>query len=75
VPEIGVGQLIFWGVILVVVLVIFITHPRLAMYFLFTIFSGRGRGGGGFGGGFGGGGGGFSGGGGRSGGGGASGSW
>lgn len=53
------------------------THPSLAAWLLFTVASGRGRGGGGFtgGGGFSGGGGGFSGGGGRSGGGGASGSW
>jgi len=57
-------------------LIFFITHPSLATYFLFSIFSGGsgyGRGGG-FGGGFGGGGG-FSGGGGRSGGGGARGGW
>lgn len=53
-------------------LILFITHPTLALWLLFSIFSG-GRGGG-RGGGFGGGGG-FSGGGGRSGGGGASGSW
>jgi uncharacterized protein len=58
-----------------------ITHPSLAVYLLFSIFSGGGGGrGGGFGGGGGGfggggGGGGYSGGGGRSGGGGASGSW
>jgi uncharacterized protein len=65
------GQLIFYGIIGVIVLIIFVTHPSLAMYLLFSILSG-GRGGGDWGGG---GGGGFSGGGGRSGGGGASGSW
>jgi len=60
-----VGGLIFF-------LILFITNPSLALWLLFSMFSG-GRGGrGGFGGG---GGGGFSGGGGRSGGGGASGSW
>jgi len=53
----------------ILVLVLFVTHPTLAMYFLFSIFNG----GGGFGGG--GGGGGFGGGGGRSGGGGARGGW
>ncbi len=52
-------------------LILFITHPTLALWLLFSMFTG-GRGGG-RGGGFGGGG--FSGGGGRSGGGGASGSW
>ncbi len=52
-------------------LILLITHPGLALWLLFNIFSGGGRGGGGWGGG----GGGFSGGGGRSGGGGASGSW
>ena len=53
-------------------LIIFITNPSLAMYLLFSILSGGGRGGRDS---WGGGGGGFSGGGGRSGGGGASGSW
>jgi uncharacterized protein len=52
-------------------LILFITHPSLALWLLFNILSG-GRGGGGN---WGGGGGGFSGGGGRSGGGGASGGW
>jgi len=52
-------------------LILFITHPSLALWLLFNILSG-GRGGGGS---WGGGGGGFSGGGGRSGGGGASGGW
>jgi uncharacterized protein len=68
------GQLILYGIIGVIILIIFVTHPSLAMYLLFSILSG-GRGGGDWGGGGGGGGGGFSGGGGRSGGGGASGSW
>lgn len=57
----------------IVFLIIFITHPSLALWLLFNMLSGvRG---GGFGGSGGGGGGGFSGGGGRSGGGGASGGW
>lgn len=70
------GQMILYGIIALIVLAVFVTHPSLAMYLLFSILSGgRGggrddwRGGGGFGGG------GFSGGGGSSGGGGASGSW
>jgi uncharacterized protein len=66
------GQLIFFGIIGLVVLIIFVTNPSLAIYLLFSILSG-GRGGGDWGGG--GGGGSFGGGGGRSGGGGASGSW
>jgi len=53
-------------------LILAITHPGLAVWLLFSLFSGGNRGGGG---GFGSGGGGFSGGGGSSGGGGASGSW
>jgi uncharacterized protein len=57
-------------------LILLITNPSLALWLLFSIFSGgRGGGRGGWGGGGGFGGGGFSGGGGRSGGGGASGSW
>jgi len=52
----------------IVFLIILITNPRLALWLLYTLLSGGGRGGGG-------GGGGFSGGGGRSGGGGASGGW
>jgi uncharacterized protein len=60
---------VFGGLIGLVFLVLFITHPRLALMLLWSILSG-GRGG--FGGG---GGGGFSGGGGRSGGGGARGGW
>lgn len=68
-PPLSAGRLIFYGVIGLLLLVLFITNPRLAMFLLWSIFSG-GRGGGG-----GGGGGGFGGGGGRSGGGGASGSW
>lgn len=68
------GQLIFYGVLALLFLVLLVTHPELAMALLFTI--GRGGGGGFGGGGFGGGGGGgFGGGGGRSGGGGARGSW
>jgi uncharacterized protein len=63
---------IFVVVAAIFFLILLITHPSLALWLLFSIFSG-GRGGGG--GGWGGGGGGFSGGGGRSGGGGASGSW
>ncbi len=65
------GQLIFFGIIGILILVFGITHPALAFYFLSSILSG----GGGYGRGGSGGGGGFSGGGGRSGGGGASGSW
>jgi uncharacterized protein len=65
------GQLILYGIIGLIILIVLVTHPSLAMYLLFSILSG-GRGGGDGGGG---GGGGFSGGGGRSGGGGASGSW
>ena len=62
-------QLIFFAIIGIVALFIFITNPSLAMFLLFSILGGGGRGGGGdYGGGFGGGGG-------RSGGGGASGSW
>jgi uncharacterized protein len=65
------GQLIFFGIIGLIVLFVFITNPSLAIYLLFSLLSG-GRGGGDSGGG---GGGSFGGGGGRSGGGGASGSW
>lgn len=69
------GRLLFLGIVGILLLVLFITHPRLGMLVLWTLFSG-GRGGGWGGGGWGGGGGGgFGGGGGRSGGGGASGSW
>jgi uncharacterized protein len=68
----SIAQLIFFGIIGLIALFVFITNPTLAMYLLFSIFSGGGGGrrdrddwgGGGFGGG-----------GGRSGGGGASGSW
>lgn len=63
------GQMIFYGIIGVLVLILFITNPSLAFFLLASILSGGGRGGGGLGGG------GFRGGGGRSGGGGASGSW
>jgi uncharacterized protein len=71
------GQLIIYGIIGIVLLIVLATNPSLAIWLLMSIMSGgnrRSRGGwGGGGGGFGGGG--FSGGGGRSGGGGASGSW
>jgi uncharacterized protein len=71
------GQLIVYGIIGIVLLIVLATNPSLAIWLLMSIMSGgnrRSRGGwGGGGGGFGGGG--FSGGGGRSGGGGASGSW
>ncbi len=65
------AQLIIYGIIGIIFLIILATNPSLAIYLLASMLSGgRGRhGGGGFGGG------GFSGGGGRSGGGGASGSW
>jgi uncharacterized protein len=66
-------NMILVGIAVVFFIILFITNPSLALWLLFSIFSG-GRGGGGRGG-WGGGGGGFSGGGGRSGGGGASGSW
>ena len=68
------AQLIFYGIIGIIVLFVLITNPSLAMYLLFSILSGGGGGRRGDDG-WGGGGGGFSGGGGRSGGGGASGSW
>src|SRR5215475_1240059 len=65
------GQLILFGIIGIVLLIVFITNPSLAIWLLMSIMSGGGRsrddGWGGGGGGFGGGG--------RSGGGGASGSW
>lgn len=64
-------QTIFIIIAAIFFLILFITHPTLALWLLFNIMSG-GRGGGGWGGG---GGGGFRGGGGRSGGGGASGGW
>jgi uncharacterized protein len=74
------GQLIIYGIIGIVLLIVLATNPSLAVWLLMSIMSGGNRrsrggwGGGGFGGGgFGGGG--FGGGGGRSGGGGASGSW
>jgi uncharacterized protein len=60
-------QKIIIGIAILGFLILLITNPSLAIYLLFSILSGGGRGGGG--------GGGFSGGGGRSGGGGASGSW
>jgi uncharacterized protein len=67
------GQLIMGAIVLIGLLILFITHPRMALFLLWSFMSG-GRGGGFGGGGFGGGGG-FSGGGGRSGGGGARGGW
>src|SRR5262245_50422772 len=68
------GQIIFYGIIGIVILVILATNPSLAIWLLMSMMSGGGRGSrDGSGGGWGGGGG-FSGGGGRSGGGGASGS-
>jgi uncharacterized protein len=63
---IGMGSWIVIAVVGLAFLVLAITHPSMAVWLLFSLFSG-GRGGGGDGG--------FSGGGGRSGGGGASGSW
>lgn len=69
-PSFSVGEFILIGIAVLFFLVLFITHPSLAIWLLFSILSG-GRGGGGGWGGRGG----FRGGGGRSGGGGASGSW
>jgi uncharacterized protein len=76
------AELIVYGIIGLIVLIIFATHPSLVLYLLANMFIGGRRGGGddwgggwSSGGGWGGGGGGWSGGGGRSGGGGASGSW
>ena len=86
-PPVGISrpptllELIFFGIIGLLVLGFLATHPSLAVYLLLSLLSGgnrRGGGGGGWssgGGGGGWGGGGWSGGGGRSGGGGASGSW
>jgi len=70
-PELTPAQMIFYGLIALVMLIFLITHPRLAFYLLLQILSSGGgrRGSGGSGGGS------FRGGGGRSGGGGASGSW
>ena len=67
------GKLIVLGLGALGLLILLVTHPRLALLLLWTTASGGRGGGGGFGGG--GGGGGFRGGGGRSGGGGARGSW
>jgi uncharacterized protein len=66
--------MILGGLALVALLLFAITHPRMALFLMWSLMSG-GRGGGFGGGGFGGGGGGFGGGGGRSGGGGARGGW
>jgi uncharacterized protein len=72
-PQLRLWHLVVGGILLLLLIGLFITHPGLAWLLLMQIASGRGGGGrGGWGGG---GGGGFSGGGGRSGGGGASGSW
>jgi uncharacterized protein len=79
--EIGIGQLIVYGIFALIALAVFATNPSMATWLLLSMLSGGGGrrrgGGGGWGGGGGGwgGGGGFSGGGGSSGGGGASGSW
>src|SRR5262249_31315362 len=74
-PTMPVSQIVLFAILGVGLLILFITNPSLAMYFLWAILSG-GRGGGfGGGGSSDGGGGGCSGGGGRSGGGGARGSW
>lgn len=66
------SQKLFWGVVMIALLILFITNPRLAFLLLWSLASGGSRRSSGWGGG---GGGGFGGGGGRSGGGGASGSW
>ncbi len=66
------GQIILFGIVGIILLIVFITNPSLAIWLLMSIMSGGGRSRDD---GWGGGGGGFSGGGGRSGGGGASGSW
>ena len=71
-PGPSLAQLVFFGILGLIALVVLATHPSLAMWLLISILSGgggRNRDG------WGGGGGGFGGGGGRSGGGGASGSW
>lgn len=67
------GQIILYGIIGIVILIVLATNPSLAIWLLMSMMSGGSRSRDGWGGG--GGGGGFSGGGGRSGGGGASGSW
>lgn len=75
--ELTIGQLVFYGIIGLILLAVFATNPSMATWILLSMLSGGGhrrRGGGGFGGGFGGGGG-YRGGGGSFGGGGASGSW
>lgn len=64
-------QLLFYGIVIVLLIIMFVTHPSFTVYLLLNILSG-GRGGSSGGSSSGGG---FSGGGGRSGGGGASGSW
>jgi uncharacterized protein len=71
-PQMSPATLVVLGILAVLLLLFFVTHPALATYFLFSILSGGGSGRGSGGGGFGGG---FSGGGGRSGGGGARGGW
>lgn len=72
----GILGIVFGAIALIVMLVLFVTNPRLAMLLFWSLIASGRRGGGFGGGGFGGGGfGGFAGGGGRSGGGGASGSW
>src|SRR5262249_33567787 len=74
-PAVPPGRLRFYGILALAFLVLLVTNPRMAMYFLWAIVSGGRGGGGGWSGSSGEGGGGFSGGGGRSGGGGARGSW
>lgn len=70
-PELSRGEKILIGLVILFFAILLVTNPSLAVWLLYSIFSGgRGGGGGGFGGR-----GGFRGGGGRSGGGGASGSW
>jgi uncharacterized protein len=71
-PAMSTAKGIFTGIVVLFLIILFITHPSLALWLLINIISGGGGRGGGWGGG---GGGGFSGGGGRSGGGGASGGW
>ena len=70
VPPVSTTQMVLGGLLLLGLIIFAITHPRMALWLLWTTLSAVGRGGGG-----GGGGGGFRGGGGRSGGGGARGSW
>lgn len=70
--SLSLGQLILFGIVGIVLLIVLVTNPSLAVWLLMSLMSGGGRSRDD---GWGGGGGGFGGGGGRSGGGGASGSW